>query len=183
MSLAGQFDRNAPWIARDLPPPPSAHPQSRQPAVYPPFEPQAPYYPTLAAAVAPGAGHAPQLAQAALPTSLYSPPPALRGPVRAGGPQSAPHRAVTRPVVAADPAPAPVASPPQQLAQAAPHAGEPTRLYSLHRAYGMTPDAIPEPPKGDRYVFIGPPDGAPQTRDRTDGDDDDTPSAKRERAF
>ena len=45
-------------------------------------------------------------------------------------------------------APPPVAPPP--VGKQAP------RLYSLHREYGMSPDAIPAPPKGDNYVLIAP---------------------------
>lgn len=55
-------------------------------------------------------------------------------------------------------APAPPA-PAQSFAQAsvAPRAGG-SQLYSLHREYGMTPDAIPAPPAGDNYILVGPPD-------------------------
>lgn len=45
------------------------------------------------------------------------------------------------------------------------HAGTEARLYSLHREYGLQPDAIPEPPAGQRYVLIGPPDHAAAPQD------------------
>jgi hypothetical protein len=45
------------------------------------------------------------------------------------------------------------------------HAGTEARLYSLHRAYGLQPDAIPEPPAGQRYVLVGPPDHATAPKD------------------
>lgn len=59
---------------------------------------------------------------------------------------------------------------PQRMAAAAPPAGGHTRFYSVHRGYGLTPDAIPEPPAGDRYVLIGPPDAPPPKTDEQDGE-------------
>ncbi len=46
-----------------------------------------------------------------------------------------------------------------------PHAGTEARLYSLHREYGLQPDAIPEPAAGQRYVLVGPPDRPAAPRD------------------
>nr|QQZ49633.1 hypothetical protein JKL49_22485 [Phenylobacterium glaciei] len=48
--------------------------------------------------------------------------------------------------------------------------GEGSKLYSMHRAYGLEPDAIPQVEGGDRYVFIGPPD--PPVKKTDDNDDD-----------
>ena len=45
------------------------------------------------------------------------------------------------------------------------------RLYSLHREYGLSPDAIPAPPKGDNYVLIGPADEPKPDKDESDKDD------------
>ena len=56
------------------------------------------------------------------------------------------------PQAAAQPAPARLAS--------ASATGAPTRFYSLHREYGMTPDPTPAQTSAPRYVLIGPPDGA-----------------------
>ena len=44
-------------------------------------------------------------------------------------------------------------------------AGTEAHLYSLHREYGLQPDAIPEPAAGQRYVLVGPPDRAAPPRD------------------
>lgn len=69
---------------------------------------------------------------------------------------------------------APQARPPQRVAALVqPGMGGAPRLYSVHRGYGMTPDAIPEPPAGNRYVLIGPPDAPPSAKT----DDDDAPDA------
>ena len=56
------------------------------------------------------------------------------------------------------------------LLDEAPAAGGHTRFYSVHRGYGLTPDAIPEPPAGDRYVLIGPPDAPAPKTDEQDGE-------------
>jgi hypothetical protein len=72
------------------------------------------------------------------------------------------------------------APPPQQLAQndtpeapaAAPAASAPTtaHYYSLHREYGLTPDAVVTPTERP-MVLIGPPDGSSaQKQDNPDGD-------------
>jgi hypothetical protein len=51
------------------------------------------------------------------------------------------------------PSPQRVAAP---LAQAATPPGGQARYYSLHREYGLAPDAIPEQQLGNNYVLIGP---------------------------
>lgn len=168
LALAGQFTRGPAW-ARDLPPPPSARPTTYQPAAYQPFVPQTPYFdrPQQVAALTPPPA---RTAPAPVPAPLHAAPiaPQARsdhGPPLAGGP------------TASQTAPAP---------QVAPHAGEGVHYYSLHRAYGLTPDAIPEPPQGQRYVLMGPPDEprakAPKRDDDTN-DDDDAPAGKPSRPF
>jgi hypothetical protein len=167
LALAGQFDRG-PARARDLPPPPSAHQAAYQPAAYQPFVPQAPYHdrPQQVAALTPAPTRQPPAPVRAAPVA----PPAKtdRGPPLAGATPASQAVAATR-----------------QMAQAtAPHAGEQVHYYSLHRAYGLTPDAIPEPPPGQRYVLMGPPD-PPRAKaaDRDDDDNDDAPAGKPSRPF
>jgi hypothetical protein len=101
-------------------------------------------------------------------------PPAQpsRSPPRTIGPEAAAAPAFAQPRpshptarIAAAPAP------PPRGAGAAP------RFYSLHREYGMAPDAIPEQSVQPRYVLIGPPD-AP-----TPGDDDKAPVSKPKTVF
>jgi hypothetical protein len=55
----------------------------------------------------------------------------------------------------------------------------PVRFYSLHRAYGLTPDPI-EMPERRPMVLIGPPDhaSAPSQDDNDASDDGDKPAAK-----
>jgi hypothetical protein len=162
-AVTGQAERRQAWT-RDLPPPPSARPAASQPTAYQPFVPQAPYYdrPQQVAALTP-----PPVSLAAAsvrPMPVARQAMADRGPPLAGAPPAAP--------------------PARQMAAAAPHAGEQVHYYSLHRAYGLTPDAIPEPPPGQRYVLMGPPD-QPQARsaDREDDDNDDAPAGKPSRPF
>jgi hypothetical protein len=71
------------------------------------------------------------------------------------------------------PQPAPVA--PARLAEA----GAPTRYYSLHREYGLTPDPTPAQSSAPRYVLMGPPDSAPGTPSRDADSDSDTDLAAR----
>ena len=66
------------------------------------------------------------------------------------------------------PAPASAPAPAQQMAAATPAAGGRTHLYSVHRPYGLEPDAIPAPPAGDRYVLVGPPDAPPDPEEAAD---------------
>lgn len=123
-----------------------------------------------------------------LPDSLYGGPPAPA----AAPPAVAQPRAEAEPRpqpqpqpparAAMEPAPAPVAMPaarPRQLADASAAAQGGTggvRLYSLHRGYGLTPDVIPEPPAGNRYVLIGPGDApAAAGGEAKDGEGEDAP--------
>lgn len=153
MALSDKFARGrieAPEQNR-LPPPPARY----RAAVAPPYQLFTPQVPL------------PLQAQARLaanqPASLYSggaaaPAPVASAPapkpVRAAQ-QTAPNPASPPPqVLATAPAPAP-----QRLAAApvAPRStGGATRLYSVHRGYGLEPDAIPEAPSDNRYVLIGP---------------------------
>jgi hypothetical protein len=103
--------------------------------------------------------------------------PAVRPPVHAAAKPAPAAAHVSAPVVAASPTVAPIA-PVQKLAQnnAAPVAADapsplpPTgvHFYSLHRAYGLTPDKVTTPT--DRpLVLIGPPDNPPaQAKDDSD---------------
>jgi len=85
-------------------------------------------------------------------------------PALLGGPPAKPLPTSIYGQAAPTPPPAP-----QAFAQASP-APRPggSQLYSLHREYGMTPDAIPAPPAGDNFILVGPPD-TPETSD--DGED------------
>lgn len=100
------------------------------------------YEPVLRASIPAAADAAPDLLggppTGSLPTSIY------------GGP--------------AVPAPQPAPTPRTYAqASATPRAGG-SQLYSLHREYGMTPDAIPTPPAGDNFILVGPPE-TPDTSD------------------
>lgn len=144
-------------FASRLPTAPTPYRQASAPA-YAPFQPQVPL--PLQRQAAPPAQPAQGLA-----TSIYGPaapapaPAQVRPSIAAAAPQH-PDQAV---------APAP-----QRLANAAP-AMSATRLYSVHRGYGLTPDAIPELPAGNRYVLIGPPAGEAAAKTKTD---DDAPDAR-----
>ncbi len=184
LALAGQFTRGrqAGPQDRDLPPPPGESSRvTYQPPAYTPFVPQAPYQAPRPSAPAP----APSLDQqtsssppiyAPPPSSLYGGPPplpeqaAVAAGQKAGGPPPLPEQAA----VAAG----------QKVVDAsatARHVGGSSKLYSMHRAYGLEPDVIPAVEGGDRYVFIGPPDApAPKT---TDGDDDSSDKAGDGRPF
>ncbi|HEX2562159.1 hypothetical protein [Phenylobacterium sp.] len=79
------------------------------------------------------------------------------------------------------PAPAPAAAPPPpapRLAQAPPPAPQrgaaPSRLYSLHREYGMAPDTVPATSAQTNYVLIGPPDAPAET----EAEEDEAPARK-----
>lgn len=150
--------------------PPAPTPYREQPT-YAPFQPQVPL-------------PLQQRAPAPVPAAYTQPPPtSIYGSTAPAAPAAPP---AVRPVayaVAPAPTPAPAravaAQPPVQpqrvAAMVPPGQGGATRLYSVHRGYGMTPDAIPEPPAGNRYVLIGPPDGAPAPDAKTD---DDAPDAR-----
>jgi hypothetical protein len=174
MALSGQYLRGRMEASEPPPPPtPPGRYRAAQPPAYEPFVPQVPL---------PLQNQATRTAS--LPASLYAapvtahePPPQLRPAQPAAEPALAP--------VAAAPAPAlqPAANQaaPVRLAAAPPAPrtiGEPPRFYSVHRDYGMAPDAIPEPPAGaNRYVLIGPPDGAAPPPNDNDDDQNDRPPA------
>jgi hypothetical protein len=45
-------------------------------------------------------------------------------------------------------------------------------MYSVHREFGMTPDAIPTPPaQGSNYVLIGASEGPADKSDKSNDDD------------
>lgn len=140
-----------PYAAAPIAPPPAAVPY-RQPA---PRREVPPPLPPVAAAPAPALAAAPPPRPVAPTRTIYdAPPPA---PVAAAPVPPAPQGSARRPVwdphagkvvmpqasstpapLAAAPAPrpGPVAAPPQQMA---------ARRYSVHREFGMTPDAPPTP--------------------------------------
>ena len=149
--------------------PQSPSPYRQQP-IYAPFQPQTPLplqARPVAAQQAPAQRPMQQAPRAQPAASIYTPP---AQPTRALQPQPQPQR-WSQPAAATQPQ---QAQPQRVAAMVQPGMGGPTRLYSVHRGYGMTPDAIPEPPPGDRYVLIGPPD-APQSAKT---DDDDAPDAR-----
>jgi hypothetical protein len=107
---------------------------------------------------------APALFPPSSPSAPATPAPSTPTPIFRHGPQAAPAEAaapatasVTQPS-----APSPSASyaPAPSVAPARAEGGSSVRFYSLHREYGMTPDAIPEPTEG-HTVLIGPPDTGP----------------------
>jgi hypothetical protein len=125
------------WASRTAPPP---APTVEAPQVTPPAP--------IAAAPAPAALQPPRA-----PASLYDSPP---------------------PVAQARPAPIAAAAPAQPRPQApvrlaaAPNTaagGAPTRYYSLHREYGLSPDPAPVLPSEPRYVLVGPPDAPASAKD------------------
>ncbi len=133
---------------------------------------------------------APRMPQPAPPVAAATPrsdPPAPAPRPAAPAPlaaRPAPVRAAASPPALPDslyaPPPPSPAAPPVRLAQARPApepaAGSHVRLYSVHRQYGLTPDAIPAAPTGSNYVLIAPREGAP--RDDEGGkasDSDDRP--------
>ncbi|WP_310542747.1 hypothetical protein [Phenylobacterium sp.] len=165
MALAGQFTRGrqeAPQD-RDLPPPPGESSRvTYQPPAYTPFVPQAPYQAPRQSAPAPAVD--PQTSSS---PPIYAPPPSSLY----GGPPPLPEQAA----IAAG----------QKVVDAsatARHAGGSSKLYSMHRAYGLEPDVIPAVEGGDRYVFIGPPD-APAPKNTDSGDDDSSDKADDGRPF
>lgn len=115
-----------------------------------------------ASATPPASTPAPvQLASAPQPRPQVQPQPAIvRAPAQAlpqslyDSPRPAPAPA---PAAVREPEPQPAPAPRLAQAPAAPQRGAaPARLYSLHREYGMTPDAVPAAPSGTGYVLIGP---------------------------
>lgn len=170
MTLAGQFVRGraeAPEPTR-LPPPPGRY----RAAVAPPYQMFTPQVPLPLQAQA----RAETQRAAAQPASLYSPTPMAQA-------SAAPSAPAAKPVRAAAPASPPpqvlaTAPEPQRLAAAplAPRTtGGATRLYSVHRGYGLEPDAIPEAPTDNRYVLIGP---AASGVGGLDDDNDEAPDSR-----
>lgn len=157
MALADQFSRGrveAPGPAR-LPPPPGRYRAAAAPP-YQMFTPQVPL-PLQAKARAAAAQPADLYSPAPVAQAPAAPPPAAPKPVRAAQ-QAAPKPASPPPQMLAT---APEPTPPQRVAAVGPPpspraVGGATRLYSVHRGYGMEPDAIPEAPADNRYVLIGP---------------------------
>ncbi|WP_305284416.1 hypothetical protein [Phenylobacterium sp.] len=165
MALSRQYAYTQPPPAAPRAPPPA--PVAPSPQVQPGYE------PVLRGALPPVSDRAPDLLggppAGPLPTSIYGQGVAAPAPPRPEYP-----RAEYR---AAAPAEAP-----QQLAQSAPlpaarRGG--SQLYSLHREYGMTPDAIPAPPQGQNYILVGPPD-APPAEDNPDAPDRDAEGLDRQ---
>lgn len=177
MALSGQYTRGrieAPEAAAPPPPPPGRY-LAAAPPPYRVFTPQIPL---------------PLQAQtqrtAALPASLYS--NASVAPA-APAPQAQPTRIALRPAQPAPltraqaptpaaparvavQAPAPVQAPQQQMAAATPRpVGGATHYYSVHRDYGLAPDAIPETPSDNRYVLIGPSNNGVGGQDESRDDD------------
>ncbi|MDO8410410.1 MAG: hypothetical protein Q7S93_10160 [Phenylobacterium sp.] len=137
-----------------------AQPPAQAPRAAPPPPVQPGYEPVLRGALAPVSDRAPDLLggppAGPLPTSIYD--------------QAAAAPAAPQPQYQQQ-APAP-AEAPRQFAQSAPlPAARPggSQLYSLHREYGMTPDAIPAPPQGQNYILVGPPDAPPAEEEADEG--------------
>ena len=160
---------------RPMPPVETMRRQPVQTAVAPPPKPgPAAPAPIQVAARPPAADLAPR----------RTPPAAAQAQPRPGAPQSfagadfdLPRQAPAKPVRTAAVAPrtpiaAPVVRPPAPAPTPASSVGrQAPRLYSLHREYGLSPDAIPAPPKGDNYVLIGPADEPKPDKDESDKDD------------
>lgn len=160
-ALAGRSRASA------LPPAPEMRGVERE-RTYRPFQPQTPI---------PLQWSAPK---ANLPGTLYDAPVAAAAAPQPTPPariaSTPPQQLATAPTQYAAAAPellgGPIAGPPPQRG-----VGGATRLYSVHRGYGMAPDAIPESRGG--YVLIGPPDAG--VADAPDAEDDDR--SARDEAF
>jgi hypothetical protein len=117
-------------------------------------------------------------------TSVAQPPkaPHMIGPEAAAKPSVPPTVARAPAAPTAPPTPAPkvavAALTPTPWARAG---GASPRFYSLHREYGMAPDAIPEQSAQPRYVLIGPPDTS-KAAPAGDDDDDQAPASKKSNA-
>ncbi|UTP38729.1 hypothetical protein M9M90_16075 [Phenylobacterium sp. LH3H17] len=148
-------------VAGGLPPAPRIQ-RGPEPRAYQPFQPQTPI---------PLQWSAPK---ANLPGTLYDTPPAAAAQQIAATPPPAPAaQAQPMRLAAVAPSPALLGGPPATVASTPRGAGGATRLYSVHRGYGLTPDAIPQQPGGDRYVLIGPPDADVQASPKPDDDGPD----------
>jgi hypothetical protein len=170
---------------RLLPRPAAAHTPAVAAAPPPVAAPPAPA-PTVAVAPPPRAPvEAPAPRQEARQAPVAAPPP-VRAPAPASPVPPAPRpeaRAQAAPLpdsLYAAPPPAAPAPKPQQLAAAAPAPATPvstgshSRLYSVHRDYGLAPDAIPAPRSGaNPYVLISVPE--PAAGGSAARDDEDRP--------
>ena len=160
MALAGQF-AGGPVAASAAQAPTS---NTRRPPQA--FQPQMPYAMQQQA-------YTPPASADPLPQSLYgapaaatrapalAPPPSAEAPAapRAAAPEFLPD---VKPRLMADAGSAPQA------------AGGSPRFYSVHRGYGLTPDAVPTPTPGQQqYVLIGPPDGGTERNASDDDEDED----------
>lgn len=175
LALSGQYLRGR-YEAPETAAPPSLPGRyaAAAPPPYVPFTPQVPLPMQQKA-----------MRTASLPANLYA-APASRAAAPVAPPAAPPARALRpaqspvppAPVAAAAPqmAPQPMQPAPVRMAAAPPaprSIGEAPRLYSVHRDYGLAPDAIPEPPAGaNRYVLIGPPDGQRASAPKDDDNDD-----------
>ena len=108
------------------------------------------------------------------PAVESAPPPAAESaPAPYVAPPAPAHETQRAPLAPAAPAHAAAAAAPVQTADAAAPAGSPkthVHFYSLHRAYGMTPDPIAMPVKRP-MVLVGPPDAAAGESQNGAGDD------------
>lgn len=122
-----------------------------------------------------------QVAARAEPQTAAAPRPASAPPPRAQTMSSWSQNPLPQSLYDAPAAPAAAAPPPApRLAQAPPptpapqRGAAPSRLYSLHREYGMAPDTVPAMSAQTNYVLIGPPDAPADT----EVDEDEAPARK-----
>ena len=94
----------------------------------------------------------PERLAALSPSPNSSLPPMARQPSRSYSPPPVPLELAGGPSAQSQYTPP---EPPVRQVAAAGASGQ-ARYYSLHREYGLAPDAIPEQPTGARYVLIGP---------------------------
>ena len=141
--------------------------QDERVSSYQAFQPQAPYRAPepqrYAALVEP-------------PPRAYSPPAYIAPPQVRPEPEA--QLAPPRLELAGGPpeqAPSQRVAPVRPMPQAAAGPNGQARYYSLHREYGLTPDAIPEQQLGNNYVLIGPSAGL--------GKDPETDGEKAEKPF
>ena len=148
---------------------------------YQPFSPQSPY---AAQSPRPSAPMAPYPARSSAPAriAVVSPIPRVMRDPEETRPSRAEDPIAYLPPASRDRAPdvamlAGGPPPPPAVAQSG--GGSQVRYYSLHRGYGLTPDAIPEPQRNRSYVLVGPADPAPRSKEdagprKDDADDGST---------
>jgi hypothetical protein len=152
------------WSGKRVPTAPAAAPT--QVAARPDPMPMARSFraPTAPVAPPPAPVAEPSAAEPALPDPVVAAPVARAAPPpRSERPLPPPTARAPAPQSLYD-APPPAATPAAAAPRPAPAAASgaaPSRLYSLHREYGMAPDALPPLPARTSYVLIGPGD-APQ---------------------